>query len=138
MINQKNVKYEIDKEKRTVKCFLYDSSWLFIDFLSNSQYGKNFSYTPELINKLLMRSTFWGISYQSEEDEWDEERGKLLAYHRMREKVSKSMRKRMKIFKEHVDKKEFLFEEEFLNYMTKVDKTANRRLEIIKTFCEDK
>ena len=93
--------------------------------------------TTELLNKLQMQPEFWGRAVALNEDVWNEQEGKLLAYHRMRKKISKAMRKRMKTFKNLINKKMELFEEDFDNYMKKVDNNAARRLEIIKTFSED-
>lgn len=135
MLNKKNITYFVDKEKRTVICSLCDSGYLFIDFLRNNAF--NFSFTADLLNKLMMPKSFSGKSVAANDDVWDEEQGKLLAYHRMRKKVTKSMRKRMVFWKKYILRKADLFEEDFNNYMKKVDNNAARRLEIIKTFSED-
>lgn len=135
VLNKAFIEYDVDPQHRIVICTAKNTKWLFVDFLHNNSF--NFSITTELLDKLEMQPEFWGRAVALNEDVWNEQEGKLLAYHRMRKKISKAMRKRMKTFKKLINRKMELFEEDFDNYMKKVDNNAARRLEIIKTFSED-
>lgn len=99
-----NCKFIVNKEKRRVVCILEYSNDLFIDFiLSNCELGKQLWPSYKVFSPLIMPNRFIGIATCSENDEWDEEIGKRIAFSRMKDKVNRSFFKRAKTYIQLVD-----------------------------------
>lgn len=111
-VNPEDCRYIINIDKRKIICLIENTERMFITFAAN-----NFdipydcmdsiwsSATPKhLHEKLRMPNRFWGIATCSEEDEWDEEKGKLLAFAKAKNKLNKSFFKRANLYIHTFDK----------------------------------
>lgn len=83
-IRSNDCKFFVNKEKRKVICVFEHAGPLLDRFLRKDEQLEPlyFWLTTELDIELPKR--FVGIATCSEEDEWDEERGKTIAFHRMK------------------------------------------------------
>ena len=100
-------KFIIDKEKRKVVCVLYKTSHFFLDFLEkNSHINIDFFdyYGQSLYSQLLMPDRFMGIATCSDDDEWNEECGRAIAFSRLKDKVNKSFFKRANTYVNTIDR----------------------------------
>ena len=102
----KNCKYIVNKEQRKVVCLIENTKYSFLSFANN-----NFVLAPDCLDspwgkmtmsrlhdRLLMPNRFCGIATCSENDEWDEETGKLIAYSKAKDKLNKSFFKRANLY----------------------------------------
>ena len=105
-IRREDCQFFVNKEKRTVVCVIEDTCYTFINTIE-----KNFPFSilhgnpfyqgakrEALLQKCVMPNRFVGRAVCSEDDEWDEEFGKHLAYVRCALKVHKSFMKRANKF----------------------------------------
>ena len=102
--------YIIDENKRKVVCLIENTKFMFLNFAKKNfkipYYEVDWSKNPakQLSNKLRMPNRFCGVATCSEEDEWDEETGKLIAYSRAKDKLNKSFFKRANLYISTLDK----------------------------------
>lgn len=121
----KDCNFAINKEKRTIVCWLNGTENFFNEFLCEN-YG-NFQWYLDF-SKYKMNNRFTGTAYCSEEDEWDEEIGKRLAFYRMKRKLLDSFYNKVRAFFD--DEEEMLdnFEDVCLAYKTKVESSMARQM----------
>lgn len=111
-IKPEDCNYIINKDKRKIVCIIEKTRNMFVNFAE-----RNFVLSPtcvddpwgiiphrELGSQLLMPNRFWGIATCSEDDEWDEETGKLIAYSRAKDKLNKSFFKRADLYVKTLDR----------------------------------
>lgn len=111
-IKPEDCNYIINKDKRKIVCIIEKTRNMFVNFAE-----RNFVLSPmdiddpwkiiphrELGPQLLMPNRFWGIATCSEDDEWDEEIGKLIAYSRAKDKLNKSFFKRADLYVKTLDR----------------------------------
>lgn len=103
--------YIVNEEKRKVVCLIEGTKYFFLNFAND-----NFVLSPECFDnpwgkvynnmhdRLVMPNRFCGVATCSEEDEWDEEIGKLIAYSRAKDNLIKSFFKRATFFINTVDR----------------------------------
>ena len=110
-ITPNDCKFIINKNNRTVVCVYEGSARTFIDFANHNFNIKTYydgSYThyhfSQLMNKLYMPNKFIGIAICSENDEWNEEIGKKVAFSRMKDKLNRSFFKRANLYVKTIDK----------------------------------
>lgn len=87
-IRKEDVKFVVDKEKHTVVCYVEGTQEMFQDFFDDNANDLWMSF--EIRKKILMPDRFVGKAVCSVDDEWDEEKGKLIAYHRMKGQLNKA------------------------------------------------
>lgn len=83
-IRKEDVNFVVDKEKRTVVCYVEKTRTLFRDFVNENELMPYYY----LEKSFLLPDRFVGKAVCSVDDEWNEECGKLLAYHRMRNQIT--------------------------------------------------
>lgn len=101
-IRKVDVRFVVNKEKRTVICYVEGTARMFLDFAC-----ENFNiYTPYQMDetKLRLPNRFVGKAFCAEGDEWDEEKGKLLAYDRMKNDLTASFQRAAQYFVSWYDK----------------------------------
>lgn len=96
------IKYFINKEEKTVVCVLENCKYDFINFLSRVDnplidISTNLEY--------LMPFSFHGRARCAEGDEWNEEYGKKLAYHRAKNAHDKCLFNKCNKLMTYLDKK---------------------------------
>lgn len=93
-LNPRNVRFFVQPEKRRVVCVIEDTRGTFNKFVSENCKTPLEGCLEKTMNQLydqcLMPDRFTGIAICSEDDVWDENVGKLLAYHRARAKFDQS------------------------------------------------
>lgn len=113
-ISSKDCKYIVDKDKRKVICIIDDTEYLFLNFVysnfeimiedlgtslfCNKNTNKRFS------KKFHMPKRFVGVATCGENDNWDEDTGKLIAYSRAKDNLNKSFFKRANLYINSIDK----------------------------------
>ena len=112
-VKPSDCRYIVNEEKRTIVCLIENTDCMFIHFADN-----NFDipwdcmdglWSRKPMNKLLrekffMPKRFWGIATCSEDDEWDVEKGKFLAFSRAKNKLNNSFFKRANLYVQTFDK----------------------------------
>lgn len=112
--SQDDCTFYVNEEKRTVACTLEGTSKMFLNFVEDnlyitSWYFWNNSNSPvntvhrQLHSKLIMPNRFVGVAHCSEEDEFNKELGKKIAYLKLREKVYHSFFKRANLYVNTID-----------------------------------
>lgn len=113
-IHPEDCHYIINEDKHKIVCLIEDTSNLFIEFADKNfeipyncldySFYNNHMRPKYLHDKLLMPKRFWGVATCAEDDEWDEEKGKLLAFSRAKDKLNKSFFKRANLYIKTFDK----------------------------------
>ena len=112
-VRPSDCRYIVNKEKRTIVCLIEHTEYMFTDFaeanfdipydcLVRWRDGKPSRY--QFHKKLYMPKRFWGIATCAEDDEWDVEKGKFLAFSRAKDKLNKSFFKRANFYINTFDK----------------------------------
>lgn len=108
-IKMSDCKFYVDEEARTVVCVIPDTKDMVLDFLTDharfSDFDLDFGTEWKLKNELLMPNSFMGKAVCSEEDEWDEDTGRLIAYSRARNKCYTSFFKRANAYVQALDRR---------------------------------
>lgn len=146
-VRPSDCRYIVNKEKRTIVCLIEHTEYMFTDFAEanfdipydclvrcwNGKPSRN-----QFHKKLYMPKRFWGIATCAEDDEWDEEKGKFLAFSRAKNKLNNSFFKRAQLYIDTFDKS---LNDSILilnNLGNKLTVNADRRQERIKElFGED-
>lgn len=106
-ISQKDCLFFVNEEKRTVVCKIPDTEEKLLDFIEENFNFKDFHYdwalTGKGLNKMSLPRSFIGKAVCSEEDEWDEETGKMIAYSRAKDKFYKAFFVRANYFIQALD-----------------------------------
>lgn len=100
-ISPADVKFVCDKERGYVRAYVYDTEDFFIDFCV-ANFPELF-YSIKDIQKLKMNRRFEGLARLSPDDEWDENLGKLIAFHRLKIKLNKSFFKKAQFFIDYIE-----------------------------------
>ncbi len=118
-IKMSDCKFYIDEPARTVVCVIpsiieKEDGRIFIkdmvrDFISDnfrfSDFDLSYAIEAKLEREIDMPRSFIGKAVCAEEDNWDVEIGKLLAYSRARDKLYKSFFKRANSFVQSLDRR---------------------------------
>ena len=102
-------RFVVNEKKRTVVCIYEGCESTLLDFLDKNTIIKLFRFgcgsrIRTLKDRLYMPNRFIGIATCGEDDEWNEETGKLIAFSRMKDKLNKSFFKRAQTYIETIDK----------------------------------
>ena len=110
-IHPDDCRYIVNEDKRKVICLIENTKTMFIDFAERNFDipcdCMDYSYlrpTRNLYDKLLMPKRFWGVATCAEDDEWDEEKGRLLAFTKAKNKLNNSFFKRAQLYVDTFDK----------------------------------
>lgn len=114
-IKMSDCKFYVDEDARTVICVIADTENFTVrhaltNFIDEQFHYKDFDissavYYSSLDDILKMPKSFMGKAVCSEDDEWDEEAGKLLAFKRAKTKFYNSFFKRANILMRTLDKR---------------------------------
>ena len=86
-IKMSNCDFYVDKEKRTIVCVINNAQCALYNYMDETFATGGFAwYTCRMSHWAEMPKRFVGKAVCSEEDEWDEEFGKLLAFSRAKHK----------------------------------------------------
>lgn len=100
-IRKENVKFIVNKEKRTIICYIKGTEKMFLNFVQEN-FKVDLTFGMDY-NRLLMPNRFVGKAVCAEGDEWEEEKGKLLAYDRMKNDLIASFQRSAQYFVDWYD-----------------------------------
>ena len=108
-ITPNDCKFVINKNNKTVVCVYEGSARTFINFAESNfkvitACDAYFTQGSQLRKKLYMPNKFIGVATCSENDEWNEEIGKKIAFSRMKDKLNRSFFKRANLYVKTIDK----------------------------------
>ena len=130
-VNKKNCKFYVDKESKKVVCVIPKTEFMAIRFVEANYDLYTFSI-HKAAEMLIMPRQFVGIATCHEEDTFDEEMGKLIAYNKARHKLNCSLFKRLNIYASFLDNKLNDFINNCNNYGEKQGKREQARENKIK------
>ena len=100
--NVPRCKYYIDEEKRKVVCVILNTKNAVFEYI----YKNNFDdYFPiwNIMNKLEMPNTFSGVATCKEDETFDVQIGKKIAYNKAKMKFDNSLFKRFQKYIDYID-----------------------------------
>lgn len=136
-IKMSDCKFYVDKNARVVICVIQDVQDMLIKFVREHfdwndidiDYAVDWRFEP----KLKMPHSFMGKAVCADEDEWDEELGKKIAFSRAKDKCYKSFFKRANLLVQTYDRRLGDMIEIFNNFGLKLE---NKR-EALEKIIED-
>lgn len=111
-ISPKDCVYMVYPDKKKVVCIINNTEYLFLNFVYSNfnimvqDIGDSDFYITnhKFSKKFHMPKRFVGVATCSEDDQWDEEIGKLIAYSRAKDNLNKSFFKRANLYVNSIDK----------------------------------
>ena len=110
-IKMSDCKFYIDEKARTVVCVIPKTKDMVIDFIRENFNFQDvdmynaIDYWSKWIKNLNMPYSFMGKAKCADEDEWNEETGRMIAFSRAKDKCYKSFFKRANMFVQLVDRR---------------------------------
>ena len=138
-IRKSDARFIVNPAKRKVVCIIDNTDDLFIDFAEDHNAFFESLYLPnKLFKKLKMPNRFIGIATCSPEDEWDEEKGRLIAFSRAKDSLNQSFFKRANFLIDTFDIWLNGLVERINNYGDKVSFNTERRHNRISEILDNK
>ena len=127
-IRMSDCKFYVNEAERTVVCVIPNTDFTFCKFIEdnfnfpdiNFDYSIS-SWNNHNIKELRMPRSFSGRAVCAEEDEWNEELGRMIAFSRAKNKFYKTFFKRANFFVNLVDRRLSNMVEIFNNMGEKLD-----------------
>lgn len=135
-VKQTDCKYFVDEKNQKVVCVIEDTSLLFLKYIDD--FKLDITETPKFWNSLLMPHRFVGIATCSENDTFDAEIGKLIAFNKAKIKLTTSMFKRAQRYITRVDEAFTEIVENFNDFGERVGNNTDRREERIRALLDEK
>lgn len=142
-VKPSDCKFVVNKDKKTIVCVYEGCKNDFVRFIEENStlqlpiwtyVGHRSNAARTLYRKLTMPDRFTGIAVCGENDEWNEEAGKLIAFSRMKDKLNQSFFKRANTYVSTIDK----WMDETVDTLNKLGKklevNQNKRHERIKEY----
>lgn len=107
-IKMSDCKFYVDKEARTIICVVSNTQNLMHRFMWENFQFPDIDFTTsgnKLWKSLQLPHSFMGKAVCAQEDEWDEELGKKIAFSRAKDKCYKSFFKRANLLVQTIDKR---------------------------------
>ena len=113
-IKETDCKFHIDEEKRVVICKIQNTLNFRVESLFRDFVKENFSWKDinilyaidgKLLDKIQMPRYFIGKAVCADEDEWDVELGKKIAYSRAKDKCYRSFFRRASLLIQTIDRR---------------------------------
>lgn len=133
-----DVKYYVNKEKGIVVATIEHTRNMFINFFKTSKAPQLTISFDKVYDYFEMPNHFSAKATCSKDDDFDIELGKLIAYQRLREKITKSFFKRMTKYVNLLDEERDKFIDTYNNYINKVEQNEQYRESIINNALGDK
>ena len=135
-VKQSDCKFYVDEENRKVICVIEDTSLLFLKYIED--FKLDLSESPKFWNNLVMPHRFVGIATCSENDTFNAETGKLIAFNKAKIKLTTSLFKRARVYISRIDDVFTDIVENFNNFGERVSANTDRREERIKALLDEK
>ena len=133
-IKMSDCKFYVDKNARVVICVIQDVQDMLIKFVrehfawNDIDYAVDWRFEP----KLKMPHSFMGKAVCADEDEWNEELGKKIAFSRAKDKCYKSFFKRANLLVQTYDRRLGDMIEIFNNFGLKLEQKREALEKIIE------
>lgn len=106
-IKMSDCRFYVDEAEKIVVCVIPNTSHMVMDFIWDnfnwSDINMSDAIDYHMRQKLRMPNSFMGKAKCADEDEWDVETGKMIAFSRAKDKCYKSFFKRANTFVQTVD-----------------------------------
>ena len=106
-IRMSECQFYVDEVKRTIVCVIPHTKYWLEEFMNDNFFWKEivmeFGLTVPFKEQMLLPNSFTGKAVCSEEDEWNEDLGRLIAFSRAKDKFYKSFFKRANLFVQMLD-----------------------------------
>lgn len=140
-IGKNDVKYNVNKEKRTVVAYIEGTAEMFVDFLYKNDApipSKEWFWDGDGFSTGKMPNHFSAKAVCSPDDEWDEELGKRIAFDRLKNKINWSFFVCANAYLNLMNKKMEAFIEKLDNYNNKLLNCAQYRTKKIEEVLANK
>lgn len=111
-IKMSDCRFYVNEEARTVVCVIPDTENMLREFIRENFNFPELDFDYAIVDwsrgfrgTLNMPDSFRGKAVCAEEDEWDEELGRLIAFSRAKDKCYKSFFKRANLFVQAIDRR---------------------------------
>ena len=95
-VSQNDCNYIVDKENRRIICIYRPPCRIVVNYINTTC---PYVFMPEkLYESMALKSYYRGIAVCAEDDEWDEDFGKLVAFNKVREKYYNAVWRRVNRF----------------------------------------
>lgn len=135
-VKQNDCKYFVDEEHRKVICVIEDTSLFFLNYIND--FKLDITETPKFWNNLVMPHRFVGVATCRENDVFDAEFGKLIAFNKAKIKLTTSMFKRAQVYVNRVDNMFTEIIENFNDFGERLARNTDRREARIKALLDEK
>lgn len=106
-IKMSDCRFYVDEAEKVVVCVIPNTSHMVMDFIWDnfnwSDINMSDAIDYHMRQKLRMPKSFVGKAKCADEDEWDEELGKMIAFSKAKDKCYKSFFKRANTFVQIID-----------------------------------
>ena len=121
-IKMSDCRFYVNEEARTIVCVIPNTKHMLVDYIyEHFEFGEFKMWSALYVfNKLNMPNSFIGKAVCSEEDEWNEETGRLIAFSKAKNKCYQSFFKRANTFVQLVDRRLGDVIESFNNFGVKL------------------
>lgn len=113
-VRPEDCRYIVNEDKRKIICIIENTEYMFTNFANHNLEIPYSCYDTiwttvknapkHFYKKLRMPKRFWGVATCAEEDKWDEEKGKLLAFSKAKDKLNTSFFKRANLYINTLDR----------------------------------
>ena len=108
-IKMSDCRFYVNEDERTVVCVIPKTQDMLVDFIKDhysfADLDFYFALSYKKLDELQLPNAFIGKAVCSEEDEWNEETGKLIAFSRAKDKCYRSFFKRANNFAQSIDRR---------------------------------
>lgn len=113
-IKMSDCRFYVNEEKKTVVCVIPDTKRILLRFIDDHMSSKDVNLSDAInglwssgkfIDQLKLPNSFMGKAVCSDEDTWDEEVGRMIAFSRAKDKCYKSFFRRANVFVQTVDRR---------------------------------
>lgn len=113
-IKMSDCRFYVNEEKKTVVCVIPDTRRILLRFIDDHMSNKDVNLSDAInglwssgnfIDQLNLPNSFMGKAVCSDEDTWDEEVGRMIAFSRAKDKCYKSFFRRANLFVQTVDRR---------------------------------
>ncbi len=128
-IKMNDCQFYVDKDKRTVVCVIEDTEDLLFRFTGINSFFQESMFQPDkrFLKKLALPNRFTGKAVCSENDEWNEDVGKIIAFDRAKNKLNTSFFKRAQLLSDKVEEELMKLVSSFNDYGEKLEYGVSRR-----------
>lgn len=126
-VKRSDCRFYVDEAHRKVVCVIPDTKNLVINYIDKIGIDNPLYYDWKVEDKLRMPHSFSGVATCHEDDVFDVETGKLIAYNKARNKLNTSFFKRANYFVNYLDSQLNLIMEDFNHYGARLSTNAAHR-----------